>query len=225
MSNKVQVKTDNLKRKLGNIKASFVEQSPKILGNALVRGGEKAAKLTPPPDPFKGKQSWSIPQKYYKRKIWYIPDFLKSRGLTTVKKEAAEQLRKGKRFMVIRMVNNKVKKVWYAKSKKALSPKKRILFRGLWKAMYVLGLMRQGFQSFHLQQLFAKSPSLNNVNLSALFVKKGKDTVQMSAVNRAVPEKYFNIGKVKTKFKKGVEEQMLRGCKQSVNKWKGSLKK
>jgi len=143
----------------------------------MVRGGEKAAKLTPPPDPFKVKESWSIPQEYYKRKIWYIPDFLKERGLTTLKKEAAQQLKQGKRFMVVKVVNGKVKKVWYAKSKKALSPKKRILYRGLWKAMYVLAFIRKGYQSFHLQQLFAKSPSLTKVNLSMMLMRKGKETV------------------------------------------------
>lgn len=211
-----QVNTQGLQNKLKRIEEDYKKQSKNILFQGNLMGAEVATKWTPPPSPMRGKASATIPKAMYKRKCYWIVDFLRNKNKvkheTKIKQQARQALNKGNKYMIIKQSDYQ-EKVWFGKNAKSLKDKyQKIIYRGLYKLMYGFKFLEQGYKSNVFARLLHNSPQLNKFqNYENLKYIDNHNNYSVVNKNLIVPQRLISIH-IK-KAEKPMKDKMLRMIK------------
>lgn len=147
----------------------------------------KASQYVPPR--ANGKWSKNIPAAMYKRKIYPLSALVKKDAKN--RKEYAEKLRQGFRFVVPGKLHGKPHK-WFATTLRNAKKHIRIYNRGLFKVMFGVNLQSIGEAVPPIfQRLLSKSPNLSgHINLNELQLKTG-DEISVKISNKAFGNQSF----------------------------------
>lgn len=236
------MKNDNIK--IDSIKFQNMEKAFKanVLNNALpilektsLRIAETLSRLTPNP-----RKSRSIPTKNYNRPVYDLLEILrKKRKNQSMDKTQAwiakhenliiEHLKKRQRFLIIRDVKRKMgRKYWFFTNARVANSKsgyRRIMYRGLMKAMYGLELLKRGLTSTMFNKLFSNSPKLKEIsNLNEIIQSKTVNSVAVKNINKTLSSSLVkaNFAVENKMAKKILNKEINNYLKTYFNKIKGS---
>lgn len=190
----VVVNTQVLNKKMQEYRQAWREQAKPMLYRASLKGAEYAATKMPPY--FKNSESATIPEKEYKRKFLFIPALLSKdnnglfenlyQGKLFEKKDKIEaEFKNGNIWLVVLEAGKKFD-LEFKKDVSELKDKKRIKYRGLFRAMFGKKFLQQGFNSPVFAKLFADATDLRNSNQNELiYQKENEDFYSLANINKS----------------------------------------
>lgn len=197
INNNIKIDSKNFQNMGKAFKTNMLNNALPILEKTSLRIAETLSRLTPNP-----RKSRSIPAKNYNRPVYDLLEILrKKRKKQSMNKAQAwlakhenliiEHLKKRQRFLIIRDVKRKMgRKYWFFTNERVANSKsgyRRIIYRGLMKAMYGLELLKRGLTSTMFSRLFSNSPKLKEIsNLNEIVETKTADSVTMKNINKTI---------------------------------------